>query len=259
MELDFAAMIRSGRPLLPTRALALGALAILLACSRPQPSPDYDRARQLWTSLVQSRGDAAAEDPRADEVLVLLDRVPKDSSDAAAAAELRGRIEGERKAHVEELARRQKLVAGAGSIPSVPAAPGGPAAEDVRPSRPAAPALVPGMKLEAFREGYGDCFESKGPVQLSSPDGGASRPAEMWVMKGDAACRDKHPQLAGQAALFAAGALVGMAPVASAKTVQVRRQVELAPLPDGGLGERVDGGVVPLPPGAEIIMDGGQR
>jgi hypothetical protein len=235
---------------------------MLLACPRPQPSADYDRARQLWTTLVQERGYAAAEDPRADEVLALLDRVPKDSLDASAAAELRGRIEGERKAHVEELARRQKLVAGAGSAPSVPSgstAPSESAAPAAEPRAPAVAALVPGMKLEAFREGYGDCFASRGPVQVTSPDGGAARAGEMWAMKDDAACRDKHPQLAGQAVLFAGGAMVGVAPVSSAKQVKVSRRVELAPLPDGGLGERVDGGVVPLPPGAEIILDGGRQ
>jgi hypothetical protein len=235
-------------------ALAAGAIAMVLACSRPQLSPDYDQARQLWTTLVQTRGDAAAEDPRADEVLALLDRVPRDSADAPAAAELRGRIEGERKAHVEELARRQRLVAGAGAIPSAPSEPGAPTTEPRPPSRAA---LVPGMKLEVFRESYGDCFESTGPAQLTSADGGAAHPGEMWAMKDDAGCREKHPQLAGEVVLFAEEALVGVAPAASAK--KVVRQVEIAPLPDGGVGERVDGGVVPLPPGAEIVADGGAR
>jgi hypothetical protein len=205
---------------------------------------------------VRERADAAAEDARADEVLALLDRVPPDSADASAAAELRGRIEGERKAHVEELARRQKLVERAGSIPSMPAA-GSPAPPAAKPA-PAPRALAPGTKLEAFRESYGDCVESRGPAQLGTPDGGAPRAGEMWAMKDQAACREKHPELAGQAALFAEGALVGLAPLSSAKKVQVVRQVELAPLPDGGLGEKVDGGVVPLPPGAEIVVDGGQ-
>jgi hypothetical protein len=240
----------------PARALALGALALLLACSRPpQPSPDYEQARQLWTSLVQARGDAAAEDPGADEVLALLDRVPSGSADAQAAAELRGRIEGERKAHLEELARRQQLVAGAGATSGGMPEPGAPAAE---PKPAPASALVVGMKLESFREIYGDCFASRGAVQITSPDGGAPRNGEMWVMKDVPACREKHPALVGEAVLSFEGAVAGMAPVASAKRTQVVREIELAPLPDGGLGERVDGGVVPLPPGAEIILDGGR-
>lgn len=249
-------MVLPARASSRARWLALASLAALLACSRPRPSPDYDRAQQLWTALVQARGDAAAEDPRADEVLALLDRVPRDGVDAPAAAELRGRIEGERKAHVEELARRQKLVAGAGASAAAPRDSAAPAAE-AGPARPAA--LAPGMKLEAFREAYGECFEPLGPAQLTSPDGGAPRSGEMWVMKDDAACREKHPQLAGQAVLFAEEALVGVAPAASARKERVVRQAELGRLPDGGIGEVVDGGVVPLPAGAEVILDGGAR
>ncbi len=235
------------------------ALALLVACSRPQPSADYERARQLWTGLVQARGEEAAEDPRADEVLALLDRVPKESADAAAAAELRGRIEGERKSHLEELARRQKLVAGAGEAPSMPVG-SVPAPEaQAEPQPAAAPALALGMKLDEFRASYGDCFESKGPVRLTSSDGGAPRAAQMWVMKADEGCRNKNPKLVGQALLFADGALAGTGPAASVKEVEIVRRVELGTLPDGGLGERVDGGVVPLPAGARLVLDGGSR
>jgi hypothetical protein len=239
-------------------ALVVSALAVLFACSRPQPSPDYDRARQLWTALVQARSDAAAEDPRADEVLALLDRVPRDSVDAPAAAELRGSIDGERKARAEERARRQALVAGAGALPRAPAEPPPPAAGAQPESQPPPPTrLAVGTKLEAFRESHGDCFESRGPVQLNAADGGGPSAAEMWLMKDDAACREKHAQLTGQAVVFAKGALLGVAPAASVKRVEVVRQIELATLPDGGPAERVDGGVVALPPGAELVLDGG--
>jgi hypothetical protein len=236
--------------------------AALLACSRPQPSPDYERARQLWTSLVQTRGDAAAEDPRTDEVLALLERVPKESPDAPAAAELRGRIEAERKSHVEELARRQRLVAGAGEAPDMPAGSGaataeGPAEPGPAPAR--VPAVVVGMKLDEFRASFGDCFDSKGSVQLTSPDGGPPRAGQMWAMKDEEGCRGKYPQLAGQMVLFADGALAGISPAASVKRVETVRPVELGRLPDGGLGERVDGGVVPLPEGARLLLDGGAR
>jgi hypothetical protein len=244
------------------RTLAMFAFAALLACSRPQPSPDYERARQLWTSLVQARGEAAAEDPRADEVLALLDRVPKESLDAPAAAELRGRIEAERKSHVEELARRQRLVAGAGEAPDMPAGSGAAAAEGpAEPGPPPArvPALVVGMKLDEFRASFGDCFDSKESVQLTSPDGGRPRAGQMWVMKDEEGCRGKYPQLAGQVVLFADGVLAGVSPAAAVKRVETVRPVELGTLPDGGLGERVDGGVVPLPEGARLLLDGGAR
>jgi hypothetical protein len=237
-------------------------VAMLLACSRPQPSPDYERARQLWTSLVQARADGAAEDPRADEVLALLDRVPPDSADAAGAAELRARIEGERKARGEERARREKLVAGAGAVQAMPAL----SAQEPGAARPpaqeaaAAPTGVPlamGMKLDDFRAAYGKCFEERGAVQLTGADGGAPRPAVLWVMKDDEACKKEHAALAGQAVLFAGGALAGVAPASSARQVESRRQVELGTLPDGGVGIREGGKVVPVPAGATLVLDGG--
>jgi len=245
------------------RPLALLAAVALLACSRPQPSAEYEHARQLWTGLVQARADDAAEDPRADEVLALLDRVPPDSADATAAAELRARIEGERKARSEERARREKLVAGAGAALATPGAgapePGAPAgaAQDVEARPPVGVPLAIGMKLDDFRAAYGRCFEERGPVQLTGADGGAAHPAAMWVMKDDEACRKELAPLAGQAVLFADGALAGVAPAASARKVETRRQVQLGRLPDGGLGIREGGKVVPVPAGAKLVVDGG--
>jgi hypothetical protein len=238
------------------------ALAVaILACSRPRPSPEYGEARQLWTDVVRARGDGAAEDPRADEVLALLERVPHDSLDAPAAAELRGRIEGERKARLDELRRREELVAAAGAIPSMPAtgsssasAPTGAQAERAPPR-----ALVPGMKLEEFREKYGRCFERRGPVQVTSPGGGAPRPGEMWAMKDSESCREEDPQLVGQLVLFSGGAFVGLGSKDELKTMEVRREVEVGTLPDGSLGEKVDGKVVPFPEGAKLErVDGGK-
>jgi hypothetical protein len=43
-------------------------LACLLACSRPQPSPEYEQARALWTTVMQERGTDAGDDPRAQAV-----------------------------------------------------------------------------------------------------------------------------------------------------------------------------------------------
>ena len=34
---------------------SVAAFSTLLACSRPQPSPDYDRARHLWTTQCVTR------------------------------------------------------------------------------------------------------------------------------------------------------------------------------------------------------------
>jgi hypothetical protein len=246
-----------------TVKLSLGvvlAAALAVACSRPRPSPDYERARSLWTELVRAHPEAPAADPRADEVLAMLARVPGDSVDASAAAALRVRIEGERRELAEERARREALERRAGiPAPPVVAVVPGPGAGRGADGGQGTPSveLTPGMKLEDFRKLHGTCFDDAGPVQLTATDA-APRSGEMWVMKGDPACRDAHPRLADQAVLFAGGILAGVSPLGSLERVEVRREVELAPLPDGGMGMVVDGGVVPLPPGARLLpSDGG--
>jgi hypothetical protein len=237
------------------------ALEVVVACSRPRSSPEYERAQTLWTEVVRSRPEAPAADPRADEVLALLERVPANSLDASAAAALRERIEGERRELAEERARREGLRQRA-AMPAPPVAAPAPVPAPVAGGGAAggqgsAPELAPGMKLEDFRRLVGACFDSAGPVQLTGADA-APRAGEMWVMKNEAACRDAHPRLAGQAVLFAGGILEGLSPLGNLKRIEVRQEVELAPLPDGGTGMVVDGGVVPLPPGARLVVpDGG--
>jgi hypothetical protein len=243
-------------------------LAALLACARPQPSPDYEHALQLWTRLVQARGFDAAEDPGADEVLALLDRVPKDSLDAAAAADLRKRIAQDRAARAAERARREALTAAAGEAVSASGAgegaaePAGrePAGAVARAPGAALPGgLTPGMKIEDVKAAYGDCVEERGPAELDPGDGGTSRPARLLSLReGD--CRTRHPALAGQAVVFVDDALVVVSSLANAKRTEVTRTMDLGKLPDGGVGMVTDGGVVPLPVGATLrSLDGGSR
>jgi hypothetical protein len=244
--------------------LAAAAAALLAGCSRPRPSPEYERARADWTALVQARGDAAPEDPAAGEVLALLARVPAESADAAAAAELRQRIEGERRARSEERARREKLVAAAGAPQAIPAPSeggGGAAATSAERAARDEVASLRGEKLEDFRAARGDCFERRGPVSVTSADGGA-RPGELWALKPGDACREKYPALESQVVVFTDGALSDVAPAASVRTSERRERVALGALPDGGIGIAVDGGVMPIPPGATLEVDrpdGGQR
>jgi hypothetical protein len=245
-------------------APALAAVLLLAACSRPQPSPEYERARALWTEIVRVRADEASQDPRADEVLALLAQVPAASADAAAAGELRARIEADRKGRAEERERRERLVAQAGAHQAMPStgsapAPAGPGQGAEHDAPPPPPAVRVGMTVEELEKGFGDCFARKAPVQIGGgPDGGVR--GDLWVMKDDEACRARHAALAGQGILVAAGQVAGVSPLDKARKLEVRRTVELAPLPDGGTGMRVDGGVVPLPPGATLTpLDGGVR
>lgn len=241
----------------------------LPACSRPQRSPDYERARVAWTELVQARPGDAAEDARTEEILRLLASVPRDSLDAPAAAELRGRIEAERSAAASARSRRAALVAGAGA-PTPPLATA--AGSDSLDAAPAADeALAAGTSLADFRASHGSCFELHAPANVTVPDGGPARPGEVYVMREDGTCRERFPALVGQAVLFARGTVAGVVPVErvlrapvqqQVRPVEIRRSeehtVELAPLPGGGLGMVVDGGVVPLPPGATVHpLDGG--
>jgi len=241
-------------------ALAAG-LAALVACSRPRPSPEYEEARQRWAAIAREQGDAAAEDPRADAVLALLARVPAESLDAPGAAELRARIEGERKARAEERERRARLVAAAGAPPAMPStggAPGGAGASAGAPAAAAAaapPALAPGTPLDAFRAATGACFERRGPIQIGAPDGGAPAPGEAWALRADAACQERWAAASGKLVLFTKGALAALAPASAARTVETRERVKLGTLPDGGVGILTDAGVVAPPPGAQIVPD----
>ncbi len=234
-----------------------GLFAAVLACSRPQPSPEYERARELWTAVVKERGEAAAEDPRADEALALLDRVPGDSLDAAPAGELRARIVSQRAASAEERERRARLLERAGPPASPPAAPE--EGEAAGAPAPKVATLARGMKLDDFRSALGGCALGKGSAQLPASDGGP-RAGEVWVLKDEASCREQYPQLAGQAAIFVGDALAWVSPLSSIRREEVHREVELGTLPDGGQGMIVEGRVVPLPPGAKIVAaDGGER
>jgi len=228
-------------------------LAGLLACSRPQPSPEYEQARELWTTVVTERGEDAGDDSRTQEVLSLLDRVPKESLDATPAADIRSRISSLRAASAAERERLARILARVGAPADAP--PQGPGQGRARTGVPPAPALAPGMKLDEFRVAYGECVQAKGPVKLEVP-GESARDAEMWVLKEGDACREQHPQLADRAAVFVEGVLASLSPLSSMRTVEVRRQVELAPLPGGGQGMVVDGKVVPLPPGAKVVEGG---
>lgn len=247
-----------------TPTLALAVAASLLACSRPKPSPDYERARQLWTALVQQRGGDAAEDARADEVLALLQQVPAQSLDRDAAAELRERIEAARKASAEERERRDKLVESAGAYHAHAGAARGGAEPEPEPARAPQPLPRPrplpgpGTKLEELRSTFGDCLEARGPVEILGEKGGQARNGEMWALKNDQACRQEHAQLVGQVLLVHGGALAGMNRESEIKRKEVLREVQVEKLPDGGMAERTPAGLVPLPPGTELRNpDGG--
>jgi hypothetical protein len=254
------------------RIALLLALAGAFACQRSPgpPSPEYARARELHLKLAASFADEADGRPEMDEVLALLARVPPDSVDAPSAQDLEARIAEGRRRLAAERADREKRIAAAGPA-AWPSGAGAPlAAAPVAPeAEPRLPALAPGLKLDAFRAAYGDCFEPRTPleIQIRETDGGATtRQGDAWSLKGDAACRQKHPGQAGQVVLFAQGVLLGFRPEGDVKAVvrTVAGKRELVVQGPGGRyqpveGSRVlqDGGVL-LPPGGIPLPDGGR-
>jgi hypothetical protein len=224
--------------------IAALALAALLACSKPAPSPDYAAARRLHADLLAAHPSDAATRPEMDEVVARLDRVPADSADASAAAELRARIEAERAAAAQDAARRAALVAGV--------QPGGVRPPDAPPLR-----IAPGLSLAELRAGEGACFESRGTVEMI--EGEQKQPAEALRLVESPDCAERHPAQVGKVLLFAGDRLAAIRPAEDVKTPpptrveKVERLGEVVDLPGGKRGvRRPDGSVEPIPEGAEV-------
>jgi len=258
-----------------TRIALLAAVAVASACQRAPgpPSPEYAEARARHLALLARFAEDADARPEMEGVLALLERVPADSADAAAARELASRIAEGRKRLAAEQAERERRIAAAGPATWAPSA-GVPGAAGAGAPQEERPAVVLGMKLEEFRAAHGECFELGSAIRIETPepDGGTSaRQGEAWGLKADPACRERYPGQVGQVAVFSQGSLLALRPAGDLKAV-VRRvpgKVEaFVRLPDGGYqaveGAQLlpDGGLsfpggVPLPDGGRFVPDGG--
>jgi len=239
--------------------LALALAAGLAACSRPQPSPEYEKARQLHAALVaRSPLDPYAQ-PQMAQVLELLAQVAPDSLDAEAAKALREKVEGELKAQAEERTRRARLVEGAGRpaapTPEPAAAPleaaAAPLAEAAAPEARPPSSLTAGTSLAEFQKTKGECFEAKAPARIAG-EGGKSIEGQAWGLKESEACKKAHPDEVGRMVLFADGKLLDVRQASEAKEKGVTRRIEGELRPDGTIG--LPRGVE-LPPGAKVQWD----
>jgi len=79
-----------------TRFLAVVLLLALTGCARKEPSPEFTRASERFNKLYAKELDDAYVDPAIHEVEALLEKVPADSLDAQAAAQLLTRIRDNR-------------------------------------------------------------------------------------------------------------------------------------------------------------------
>ncbi len=210
-----------------TRSLAV-VLLLLAACARKEPSPEYTRASERFNKLYAKELDDAYVDPGMHEVEALLEKVPQDSLDAQASAQLLNRIR-ENRSRIEQAAKdRDKAMAAARTAPTFSGPSVSPASAPQGSSRPAPPpapdagppaAPTAGMAMRDFNRLFGDCFEPAGPVEVNGRG-----PRDSYTMTDSDRCRRAMPALANSVVLADSQTVMGIVPKSA-----LRRT-----LPDGG-------------------------
>ena len=229
---------------------ALLAVSLLFACNRPgPPSPEYEEAREKWSTLVRERLDDAAIDPGADEVLRLLGSVDAKSIDSQYARDLKAEIEAARaeatrrdERSAESVATAQAALRPVVSDSLADEEAEAPAAPVEPPASAKAPAAADagqdsgqpeeGMDASEFRSKFARCFEYKNDSLVGGVGGG-----QVWALKDLSICRQLHPRFSSNSVLLFEG------------KIAIRSSAELAP-------ERyilVDGQLVPEQEGKKLL------
>jgi hypothetical protein len=218
------------------RKFAVLAVVVLTSagCSRHRdPSPEFSRASESFNKLYAQRLDDAFLDPKMREVEALLQRVPADSLDAQAAADLLNRIR-EGRARMQKALDDAQAAAAAARTPSTVSnaprdAPGEPSAKLAPPPPDAGPseAVQPtaGMPMAEFNRRFADCFQIAGPVDVQ---GAGAR--DSYDLIDSSRCRSAHPAFVEAIVVADGQAILGVVP----KSALVRPPAPPAP-PDGGL------------------------
>jgi hypothetical protein len=216
-------------------ASAVGAVG----CKKPQPSVDYAEAESLFSTLYASKLDDAYLDPQMAKIEELLGKVPANSRDQAAAAELlrkitteRARVTAEnaaRKATIDEALKPMAVAFDSTPLAPVPKDEPPPDAGDETPAVDAG-ATQPetGMSTAEFQRKFSGCFSQGTSVELVGHG-----LCETYELKDISNCRDRHPGYAAMLVVVGDGKILTLAAKADA--------VERVRLPDGGLGS-MDGG-----------------
>jgi hypothetical protein len=177
--------------------LAMLALACV-GCSRHrEPSADFSRASESFNKLYAQRLDDAFLDPKMREIEALLQRVPADSLDAQAAADLLKRIR-EGRARMQKAQDEAQAASAAARTPSTvslspreartetSAPPPPPPPPDAGPAEAVQPTA--GMSMVEFNRRFADCFQVAGPVTVQ---GAGQR--DSYELVDVSRCRTAHP------------------------------------------------------------------
>ena len=212
-----------------TRSLAVVLLLVLTGCARKEPSPEFTRASERFNKLYAKELDDAYVDPAMHEVEALLEKVPPDSLDAQAAAQLLGRIR-ENRTRIEQTTKdREKALAAARTAPTFSGQSVSPPPPPPQGSGRAAPAPAPdagpptgptaGMAMRDFNRLFGDCFEAAGPVEVTGRG-----PRDSYTLLDSDRCRRTMPAMTNSLVLADGESVMGIVPKSA-----LRRT-----LPDGG-------------------------
>jgi hypothetical protein len=205
-------------------------LAAPAACRKPaQPSEAYVEAQTRFGKLYATRGEDAFVDPELAAIEGLLAQVPANSLDAAAANELRARIEdGKQQARsrqraLEEVrsqasAPTRMPAEGYGGTPSFPSS---------RPTEPTAEAEdagtdagtaggAPGVGTSAkeLASGFSGCFKQGESLQVQ---GRGLR--DRWDLSDSPACRQQFAALQDQVLIIEEGKVLALAPKKSLQAI----------------------------------------
>jgi hypothetical protein len=198
------------------RAFLAVALATLVAsgCRKPaKPSPEYSAAQARFVVLYGERLDDAYGLPEMDELLAQLGRVPPDSLDARAAADLSKRIrDGRTKLQAEEAALKKAADAALAPPPDMmgpgkkvvlgaAAGTGGAEAADAGTDGP--PQL--GMTSQEFDQKFGTCFTYGHQVKVAGKGLVESR-----LLNDRLQCQKRLPGFDKQAVLFENGRVLAV-------------------------------------------------
>lgn len=193
------------------RCLTLGVVLLTGGCNRAKPSLEYAEAAGQHSILVARLGDDAYVDDEMTRVEELLHKVPAQSTDAAAAAQLLALIASERKRIEAEAAAHQRELDAALRVTDLPDSPRTPEPVAPPPDAPDAGGsweLTAGMTVDEMKKASGDCFSSTGPIKLRKTDG-TDLDGQLYERRDSEPCRTRYEQYTGRMLVFRDGKLAG--------------------------------------------------